>query len=528
MLNNLTYQQRLILATVLSAGLVVFYELFFAPKPVINEQSRTAQTTKIVEANTTTTIAAPVLSTNNAPSSAIKVSNAGELLTTVTSPKFEFQIDRYGRISQAYLLEKKFMDEKGNRQKLLSEIEAKPLEIRFADIVINEEAQKTQYTTNASTINADGKSELVLTQELKELNVTKRLVFNENGSYQVHISLSKNINYFTTPGFSPVLAKDGMVFTGTLASLVDGKIKTFENESHKVDETLPKSNIIASVDKYYATMLYDFNMDLDSIVTTDKNKNPTPFIIGRQELKMSGYIGPKTVGILKEINPRLGDVVEYGFFTFMAKPLFVSLDFMEKLVGNWGWAIVIFTIIIRLLLFPLTYKGMVSMNKLKELAPKLAELKEKYKGDSQKLNMHMMDMYKKHGANPMGGCLPLILQIPIFFAIYRVLLNSIELKGADWIFWISDLSLMDKYYVLPLLMGATMFIQQRITPQNFTDPFQEKVFKYLPIVFTFFFLAFPAGLTLYWFVNNLLSIGQQHMVNRLMAKNNHGKISEQG
>jgi len=525
MLEKLNYQQRLILATAVSAALVVFYELFFAPKPIAHELNRTAQTTKSVEANVSTTATNAQPATSNAVSSA-KISSSGELLVTVKSPKYEFQIDRFGRISQAYLLEKKFMDEKGNRQKLLSELEAKPLEIRFADIVINEEAQKTPYTTSAATINADGKSELVLIQELKELNVTKKLVFNENGSYNVVISLSKNINYFTTPGFAPALATDSFTFNGTLASLLDGKTKTFENGSHKVDETLPKANIIASVDKYYTTTLYDFNMDLDTIVTSDKNKNPTPFIIGRQELKMSGYIGPKTVSILREVNPRLVDIVEYGFFTFMAKPLFASLDYIEKAVGNWGWAIVIFTIIIRVLLFPLTYKGMVSMNKLKELAPKLNELKEKYKGDAQKLNMHMMEMYKKHGANPMGGCLPLLLQIPIFFAIYRVLLNSIELKGAAWILWISDLSLMDQYYVLPLLMGATMFIQQHITPQNFTDPFQEKVFKYLPIVFTFFFLAFPAGLTLYWFVNNLLSIGQQHMVNRLMAKHHHTKSAE--
>ncbi len=130
----------------------------------------------------------------------------------------------------------------------------------------------------------------------------------------------------------------------------------------------------------------------------------------------------------------------------------------------------------------------------------------------------MMDLYKKHGANPLGGCLPLLLQIPVFFAIYRVLLNAIELKGAPWILWITDLSLMDKYYVLPILMGATMFLQQKITPTNFTDPMQEKIFKYLPLVFTFFFLAFPAGLTLYWFVNNVLSIAQQYAVNRLLEK----------
>jgi YidC/Oxa1 family membrane protein insertase len=157
---------------------------------------------------------------------------------------------------------------------------------------------------------------------------------------------------------------------------------------------------------------------------------------------------------------------------------------------------------------------MVSMQKMKDLAPKMKELKEKYKGDPQRLNAATMEMYKKHGANPLGGCLPMLLQIPVFFAIYRVLLNAVELQGAEWILWIHDLSRMDGYYILPLLMGASMFLQQQMTPNNFTDPMQEKVMKYLPVIFTFFFITFPSGLVLYWFVNNLFSILQQFIVNQ--------------
>ena len=130
------------------------------------------------------------------------------------------------------------------------------------------------------------------------------------------------------------------------------------------------------------------------------------------------------------------------------------------------------------------------------------------------MNAAVMEMYKKHGANPLGGCLPLVLQIPVFFAIYRVLLNAVELQGAPWILWITDLSRMDHYYILPILMGATMYYQQKITPSNFTDPLQEKIFKFLPIIFTFFFFTFPAGLVLYWFINNIFSIAQQYLVNK--------------
>ena len=155
-------------------------------------------------------------------------------------------------------------------------------------------------------------------------------------------------------------------------------------------------------------------------------------------------------------------------------------------------------------------------------------MQAKNKGEPQKLNAQMMDLYKKHGANPMGGCLPIILQIPIFFAIYRVLSNAIELKSAPWIFWVQDLAAMDPYFVLPILMGLTMFLQQRITPANFTDPMQEKIMKFLPLIFTFFFISFPAGLTLYWFINNLFSIGQQYYVNKLFEKRKQEQTVEKG
>ena len=211
-------------------------------------------------------------------------------------------------------------------------------------------------------------------------------------------------------------------------------------------------------------------------------------------------------------------MIEYGWFTFLAKPMFVFLQYIHDIVGNWGWTIVVLTLIVKLILYPLSYKGMVSMQKLKDLAPKIKEIQEKYKGDPQKSSMHMMELYKKHGANPMGGCLPILLQIPIFFAIYRVLLNAIELKGAEWILWIHDLALMDPYFVLPILMGATMFLQQKITPNTIQDETQRKMFQFLPVIFTFFFLWFPAGLTLYWFINNLFTVGQQYYINKIFEK----------
>ena len=249
----------------------------------------------------------------------------------------------------------------------------------------------------------------------------------------------------------------------------------------------------------------------------DKENNPQIFINAGNSISLNAYMGPKDYKMLKSLSPVLTDVLEYGFFTFIAKPMFAMLNYIYSLVGHWGWTIIITTILIKLVLYPLAHKGMVSMMRLKDLAPKIKEIQEKYKGDPQKASMHMMELYKKHGANPMGGCLPIILQIPVFFAIYRVLTNAIELKGAGFL-WVNDLSLMDPFFILPILMGATMYLQQKITPNTIQDETQRKIFQYLPVIFTFFFLWFPAGLTLYWFVNNLFTVTHQYFLNKAYDK----------
>lgn len=253
-----------------------------------------------------------------------------------------------------------------------------------------------------------------------------------------------------------------------------------------------------------------------------------PYVRANGESVLQGYIGPKDFKILESINPSLSDVVEYGIITFFARWVFWLLAWLYDVCGNWGWAIVLLTIIVRIVLYPLSYKGMVSMQKLKDLAPKMKEIQERYKGDPQKLQMHMMELYKKHGANPLGGCLPLLLQIPVFFAIYRVLYNAIELKNSEWILWINDLSAIDPYFVLPVLMGVSMYVSQRLTPSNFTDPMQEKIFKMLPWFFMIFFIIFPfpAGLVLYWTVNNIFSIIQQISINAMLERKKQAEIAQ--
>ena len=305
---------------------------------------------------------------------------------------------------------------------------------------------------------------------------------------------------------------------GFIAKLNDDTLVTIEDGDLKSNKDLVGVKFISNFDRYYATVIYNFEKSLAITLMPDANNDPQAFIQAGTSTNFSGFMGPKNHKDLEALNPELIDVIDYGWFTFIAKPMFVLLQFLQGYIGNWGWTIVALTILIKLVLYPLSYKGMMSMQKLKDLAPKMKDIQNKYKGDKQKQSMAMMELYKKHGANPMGGCLPLILQIPVFFAIYRVLINAIELKGAEWIFWIHDLAEMDPYFVLPILMGATMYIQQKITPNTMQDEMQKKIFQLLPIVFTFFFLWFPAGLTLYWFVNNLFTIAQQYTINRIFEK----------
>ena len=305
----------------------------------------------------------------------------------------------------------------------------------------------------------------------------------------------------------------------------DDTITTVEDGDAQGQSNFANAKIIAAVDRYYTTLLFN-EKGLSATILSNAGENPMPFISGNGDLSVEGYIGPKNYRLLESINPTLTDVVEYGVITFFAKPLFLLLDKLYDFCGNWGWAIILLTLIVRIVLYPLTYQGMVSMQKLKDLAPKMKELQERYKGDPQKLQAHMMELYKKHGANPMGGCLPLLLQIPVFFAIYRVLFNAIELKGADWLLWITDLSAMDPYFILPILMGATMFLQQHLTPTAFSDPIQAKIFKFLPLIFTIFFITFPSGLVLYWFVNNIFSIIQQLVINKSLERKKAQEIAE--
>lgn len=225
------------------------------------------------------------------------------------------------------------------------------------------------------------------------------------------------------------------------------------------------------------------------------------------------WIGPKIQDDLEVIAQGLDLTVDYGIFAFVSKPIFWAMQTIHSFVNNWGWTIILLTLFIKLLFFWPSAASYKSMAKMKAAAPKMKEINERFSSDPQAKQKAMMELYKKERINPLGGCLPILIQIPVFMGLYWVLLESVELRQAPWILWYKDLSIMDPYFILPLLMGASMFFQQKLNPPQM-DPIQQKIFQFLPIIFTFMFLWFPAGLVLYWVVNNVLSIAQQWFINK--------------
>ena len=236
------------------------------------------------------------------------------------------------------------------------------------------------------------------------------------------------------------------------------------------------------------------------------------------------YAGPQEQDSLSKLAPGLGLTVDYGWLTVIAVPLFWVLSWLHKWVHNWGVAIILLTVLIKSLFYPLSATSYRSMAKMRVLTPKMQKVKEQYGSDRQKLHQAMMELYKTEKINPLGGCLPIVVQIPVFIALYWVLLASVELRHAPFVLWITDLSAPDPYYVLPVIMGITMIIQSRLSPEP-PDPVQAKVMKIMPVAFSFFFFFFPAGLVLYWLINNILSIAQQWQITRSIerAKPAHGK-----
>lgn len=296
------------------------------------------------------------------------------------------------------------------------------------------------------------------------------------------------------------------MFTRTIDAVHSGPFQWIGIDNHHflaafiaTEQPFPSARVIASK-KTAPTVEIPFNTSVKPGETV------------REEALL--YVGPKKYGYLKEIGQNLDKSVDFGFFGIISKGLLVTLEFFERLTGNYGWAIILLTISIQILVFPLTKKSLQHSLRMRELQPQIKTLQTKFKGDPKRMQVEMLNLYKKNGMKLMGmeGCFPILLQIPIFFAFYSTLRVAYELRGAPWIFWIQDLAAPDPFYVLPILMGAGMLLQQKLTTVS-VDPAQAKMMLIMPIVFTFMFLKLPAGLVLYWTVNSITTILVQKLLN---------------
>ncbi len=338
----------------------------------------------------------------------------------------------------------------------------------------------------------------------------------------------------TTPGTQLVHTYTGTVYAGDVPGSTDRlayeKIPFEEIGKAKLSKDL-SNGWVAIIQHYFmSAWTPDDRNQINHFYTLVANKNQqTLYTIGMTapvvtvdpgktiDMGSTLYVGPKIQSNLTPLAQGLNLTIDFGIFTVIADPIFWLLKHFHEWIGNWGWSIVLVTMVIKLLfLWPsaISYR---SMAKMRAVTPKMQQLKERFGDDRQKLSQEMMKLYQKEKINPLGGCLPIVIQIPVFISLYWVLAESVELRQAPWILWIHDLSQKDPYFVLPLLMGISMFIQQKLNPAP-VDPMQQKIFAWLPVIFTLFFAFFPAGLVLYWFVNNLLSIAQQYVITRQIER----------
>lgn len=300
----------------------------------------------------------------------------------------------------------------------------------------------------------------------------------------------------------------------------------FNNTDKDISQSFVNVSLISVSTQYFAAAVLDRSEILPEVKVSSSVANRTAvaelsykLASANGDLKFEEllYVGPKAIDRLKAVDEELADIINFGFFGFLSKPMLYVMKAFHSLVGNWGFAIILLTLLVRLVVLPFNVMSFRSMKKMQAIQPTIQKIREKYKDDQAKLNTEMMRTMRESGANPLGGCLPMLLQIPIFFALYRVIGASIELYQSPFLFWITDLSVHDKFYVLPILMAVLMFLQQKITPSTM-DPTQAKVMAFMPLIFSVFMLQLPSGLTLYMVISTLFGIIQQYLIMREPTK----------
>ncbi|MDZ7851474.1 MAG: membrane protein insertase YidC [Halomonas sp.] len=479
--------------------------------------------------------------TGDIPGEAVSPSGSRDLVAVVTDV-LDVRIDpQGGDIVYAALPQHRFSLNSERPYVLLSDSESRSyvarsgLQLEGHEGRITFTPEKTEYRLGDN----DKRLEVDLFAEVNGVDVIKRFTF-ERDSYAVDVNyfLANNTEEPVTARFIGQLARDNSSDPSSgpalgMQSFLGAAYSTPEDRYLKVDfEEIQEGAFnnrdveggwVAIIQHYFTSAWAppQNQQNLYYATTDSRNRNvaafagPTSNVTANGEATLGAtlYMGPKIQDRLEEVAPHLELTVDFGWLWFIANPLFWLLDQIHDLIGNWGWSIVLLTLLVKLALWPLSAKAYKSMARMRKLGPEMQRLKEQFGDDRQKMSQEMMKFYQKEKINPLGGCLPILVQMPVFIALYWMLLESVELRHAPFMFWIQDLSVKDPYFILPILMGASMFVQQMLNPTP-PDPMQAKIMKMLPIVFTFFFLWFPAGLVIYWVVNNCISIVQQYAITR--------------
>ncbi len=540
---------RAFLAIVLSFLILVGYQYFFA-KPVQQQLAGAPQAQQVSEVPGNKTAPLPVVAASAVKPQPLVAVDPSAKDITIDTPLYTAVIKEQGGGFKSFVLKqyRTKMEKDSGPMQLVPGKEPANLPVLFsldnggATTLPTFKADKAGVSLTAQQDTAT----LVMTASLADgIRIVRTLTFH-NDNYLIGVEykvenltdkpmpISPALSLFNEP-FGHASESSSYLFAGS-AAYVNGAL--VETKGKKLSEApvilQGKVSWVGFVDNYFMASAIPVTDNARTVTVQGSEKNVQTVISeGLQTLPAHGsqvfgyklYFGPKKLQILQAAGHELAKVVNFGWFDVLAKPMLWLLNFFHQYSGNYGVAIVLVTVLIKLVFWPITQKGMKSMKNMQKLQPKVAKIREKYKDDPATMNQEMMTLYKTYKVNPVGGCLPMMIQIPFFFALYQVLLAAIELRHAPFMLWINDLSAPDRLWIgvdlpylhgipiLTLLMGASMYLQQKMTPTT-ADPTQARVMQFLPVIFTFMFINFASGLVLYWFINNLLSILQQQLINR--------------
>jgi YidC/Oxa1 family membrane protein insertase len=541
-------EKRLILAIVLSFAVLVLYQLVFVKKPPPQEPIPEAASEIEKPLRQEPIQEEPLAAEETEKKKDIQpVAGEHEEEIVIDTPLYQAVWINRGAQLKSWKM-KKYKDENKENLELISarslELGKYPFLLSTDDPDFDKLINNTLYKSSKYSLElSEGEEEELRFEYADEegTRVEKRFVFH-GGTYtfDIQISVLKNgqkvePKLIWGPSFGNLTQEELRKRIGggspEVSIYADGKVARHEERKFKPEESYYTFVDWAAYDINYFTALFIAPPQKISAAFIKEEIDQAPYFFLVLDLPDSGYIGPKDIDHLTKLGHDTKKIIRFGFFGWIAEILLRTIKYIHQSIPNWGICIIIMTFIIKIIFFPLTYSSTKSMAKMQELQPKMKAIRAKYKkakqdiGQRRKMNEEIMKLYKEHGVNPAGGCLPILIQLPIFWGFFRMLVVSLEFRQSPFIFWIKDLSVKDPYYVTPILMGITQFINQKMTPTS-ADPTQQKMMLIMPVVMTIFFMNFSSGLVLYWLTNNVLQIGQQYIMNRLRQKQkreSHGK-----